>query len=128
MPASVHGALAIRRAARAIVLTDNRVGRDVAVREILLERAAHELAVVAGVKPGAAPNSTSTDSSPRGLPLDRVDAHRRAQIGLDAVEMNQPLGGVGNHRPHDRHLQRLLGLGPPLADFAEHLTRVAPLR
>ena len=49
------------------------------------------------------------------------------QIGLDRVEMGKPLGSVYDHGANDRHFQRLFGLGPPLADFAEHLARVASI-
>ena len=55
---------------------------------------------------------------PGGFSLDSLDAHRCAQIGLDRVEVREPLGSVGNDGADNRHFQRLFGFGAPFAHFA----------
>ena len=105
-PASVQGDLATNVPRARSSRREDRVRRDVAARDILGQRAAHEVAIVAGLKPcGAAPNSTSTDSPPAGFRsiasmriAPRADRPRR-------VEIRQPRVGVCDDRADNRHFQ-----------------------
>ena len=58
------------------------------------------------------------------LGLERLDAQRRAEIGLDHRQVRDALGGVLHAHLGDRHLQRLLGLRPLLAHVEQEIGRV----